>query len=53
MLTLLEEEADLVPGREEVVVADVVAAVLPAGAEPGHGVRGKVEAGEQGVRLVE
>lgn len=53
ILAFFKEKADLVPRRQEIVVADVVAAVLAAGAELGHGVRGEVEVGQQGVRLVQ
>ena len=44
-----EEEADLVAGGEEVVVADVVVAGFAACAEFGHGVGGQVEVGKEGV----
>ena len=48
---LLEEEADLVAAREEVVIADVLG--CGAGGEAGHGMIIKTEGGEEAVRLVE
>lgn len=50
---LLEKEADLVAAGEEVVVADMVVAVVAAGGEAGHGVISQREAGEETVCLVE
>lgn len=50
---LLEEEADFVARGEEVVVAYVVGAVLPAGGEFCQGAGGDVEGGEEGVGFVE